>query len=153
MKITYRILCFLIVSISVNPTRTHASLGDNLASVTKDHKALHATSRTSTTQSAYSVEEITTDASTIREYLSPAGVVFGIAWGGLSHPDLSSLLGSYKNEYQQALQNDTSPRGRRHSQIKSDRVVVEKWGHMRNMKGRAYIPALIPAGVTAYEIQ
>jgi len=43
--------------------------------------------------------------------------------------------------------------GRRHVQVKTDGVVVEKWGHMRNMQGRAYAPALIPKGVNVDEIK
>ena len=34
-----------------------------------------------------------------------------------------------------------------------DRVVVEKWGHMRNLQGRAYAPALLPPGVSSDEIR
>jgi len=31
--------------------------------------------------------------------------------------------------------------------------VVETWGHMRAMRGRAYVPALVPAGVALDEIR
>jgi hypothetical protein len=43
--------------------------------------------------------------------------------------------------------------GRRHVTVKTDGVVVEKWGHMRNLQGRAYAPALIPQGVSVDEIK
>jgi hypothetical protein len=43
--------------------------------------------------------------------------------------------------------------GRRHVTVKTDSVVVEKWGHMRNLQGRAYAPALIPKGVNVDEIK
>jgi len=37
--------------------------------------------------------------------------------------------------------------------VRTDRVVVEKWGNMRNLQGRAYAPALIPPGVSIDEIK
>lgn len=153
MNKTCCIIGCLAVSLAVSPPQNiYAALGGNLDSVAKDHKSLRATRRTATSLTKYSVHEITTDVSTVREYMSPAGVVFAIAWDGSAHPDLTILLGPYKSEYQQALQNNSSRKGMRHSQIKSDRIVVEKWGHMRNMKGRAYIPVLMPSGVTIDEI-
>ncbi|MBF0539787.1 MAG: DUF2844 domain-containing protein, partial [Nitrospirae bacterium] len=89
----------------------------------------------------------------VREYISPAGIVFGIAWNGLSHPDLKQLLGCYSGEYEKTLQQTPRKHGIRRIQIKTDRTVVEKWGHMRNLKGRAYVPDLIPSGVNIDEIK
>jgi hypothetical protein len=37
--------------------------------------------------------------------------------------------------------------------LKANNVVVEKWGHMRNLQGRAYAPALMPQGVSVDEIR
>ena len=39
-----------------------------------------------------------------------------------------------------------------HLQVKTDRVVVAKWGHMRKLQGRALVPALILPGVNLDEI-
>ena len=39
-----------------------------------------------------------------------------------------------------------------HLQVKTDRVVVAKWGHMRKLKGLALVPALILPGVDLDEI-
>lgn len=130
-----------------------ASLGGGTDTITKDHKALKATRRVSSTLGNYSVEEMTTAAATVREYVTPDGVVFGTAWSGISHPDLSVLLGNYKKEYEQALQRNWTTRGKRHSHVASANIVVQKWGHMRGMKGRAYVPSLMPAGVTVDEIK
>jgi len=101
----------------------------------------------------YTVQEIESASVAIREYISPSGIVFGIAWNGLIHPDLTQLLGSYAKEYKKALQQTPRRLGQRHLQVKTSRVVVEKWGHMRNLQGRAYAPALIPPGVSANEIR
>jgi hypothetical protein len=85
--------------------------------------------------------------------VSPSGVVFGIAWNGLTYPDLTPLLGSYTSEYQKALSNVKRQHGHKYIKVKSDNVVVEKWGHMRNLQGRAYLPASIPQGVYVDEIK
>ena len=104
-------------------------------------------------RTGYNVHEVISASVTLREYLSPSGVVFGIAWNGLIHPDLTPLLGSYAGEYGEALRQTPRKPGRRRLQVKTNQVVVEKWGHMRNLKGRAYAPALIPPGVSVDEIK
>ncbi len=43
--------------------------------------------------------------------------------------------------------------GRKRQQLTTDNIVVEKWGHMRNLQGRAYVPGLVPAGVSIDEIK
>jgi len=48
---------------------------------------------------------------------------------------------------------ERKPGLRRHFVVRTDRVVVEKWGHVRNLQGRAYPPALIPLGVSVDEIK
>ena len=133
--------------------QAQATLGESVDSVASDQKALSAVRRTMKTSTAYTVHEIRTETLTVREYVSPSGVVFGIAWNGLTHPDLTPLLGSYISEYQKALKETKRQPGRRHVTVKTDGVVVEKWGHMRNLQGRAYAPALIPQGVSVDEIK
>jgi hypothetical protein len=59
-------------------------------------------------------------------------------------------LGSYASEYQAALKKvQRKPGSKRRQVVKTDRVVVEKWGHMRNLQGRAYAPALLPSGLSS----
>ena len=130
-----------------------AVLGESADSITSDRKAFSAVQHSQVERSNYTVHEIVTDSTAVREYVSPSGIVFGIAWNGLVHPDLSSLLGAYAGEYREALRQTTRQRGRRHLRVKTDGVIVEKWGHMRNLRGRAYAPALIPQGVRVDEIR
>jgi len=147
-------LCLgLSVTVLVPARQALATLGEPAASVESDRKALSAGPRVTTARTAYTVQEVVSDANTVREYISPAGIVFAIAWNGLTHPDLAPLLGSYAGDYQGALRQTPHRPGRRHMQIKANRVVVEKWGHMRNLQGRAYAPALIPSGVSVDEIK
>ena len=132
--------------------RVWATLGETADSVESDRKALSAVQRAATARNGYTVHEVRSDANTVREYVSSSGVVFAIAWNGLSHPDLAPLLGAYAGEYQQALRQTPRKPGRKSLQVKSNRVVVEKWGHMRDLHGRAYVPACIPSGVSVDEI-
>lgn len=143
----------LLVIMSVSARPAEAALGGTAASVTADRAALAAVHRATTTHSAYTVQEFQSDSTTVREYVSSSGVVFAVVWNGRVHPDLTTLLGSYAGEYQAALQQTARKRGLRRQQVQSDQVVVEKWGHMRNLQGRAYAPSLIPSGVTSDEIK
>jgi hypothetical protein len=137
----------------ITAQRVQATLGESANSIASDNKTLSAVRRATSVHNGYTVQEIYSDATTVREYVSPSGVVFAIAWNGLIHPDLTPLLGSYASEYQEAIRKTPRNPGHRSLRVKTSRLVVEKWGHMRNLQGRAYAPALIPLGVTIYEIR
>jgi len=81
----------------------------------------------------------------IREYVTPAGKVFGVSWTGPTIPDLSQLLGSYNAEYQNTLR--AKPGRRRVAVVHNPDLVVENGGHMRAFHGRAYLESMLPAGV------
>ncbi len=130
-----------------------ATLGETAESVASDRKALSAVRGATTVHVGFTIQEVKSESVTVREYISPEGIVFGIAWNGLVHPDLAPLLGSYTGEYEEALKHTPRHWGRRFATIKAPRVVVEKWGHMRNLQGRAYAPDLIPPGVSTDEIK
>ena len=143
----------LALTVLAAAQQAQATLGESADSVESDRNALSAVRDTTTIYPGYTVHEVRAETTTVREYVSPSGVVFGIAWNGLTHPDLMSLLGSYFNEYQKAQGQIPRQPGRRHVQVKTDGVVVEKYGHMRNMRGRAYVPALLPQGMSVDEIK
>jgi hypothetical protein len=146
-------LFLVLLAISVAGSRqAHATLGEGADSIAKDRKALSAVKRASTMKANYTVQEVASDATTVREFVNPAGVVFAVAWNGLVHPDLSALLGSYHGEYSSAKRQLPRRHGQKRTHVKGDRVIVETWGHMRNLQGRAYVPALVPAGVNIDEI-
>ena len=133
--------------------RVEATLGEVEDSVLLDQTALVAKRVSKTVRNDYTVQELRSDSVTVREYIAPTGVVFAIAWNGLIHPDLTPLLGTYADEYETAMRHASREPGRRNRQVETNRVVVEKWGHMRNLQGRAYVPALIPSGVSIDEIK
>ncbi len=144
----------LVAAVLATAQQAQAVLGESVDSVTTDQKTLSAARGAATAvHNGYTVQEVKSDAITVREYVSSSGIVFGIAWEGRVPPDLAQLLGSYAGEYQQAVNKTPRQPGRRRLQVKTARVVVERWGHMRKLQGRAYVPALIPSGVSLDEIK
>jgi len=133
--------------------QVQAALGESVDSVESDREALSAVRGAITVHTGYTVHQVDSDSTSVREYVSPSGIVFAIAWNGLVHPDLTQLLGTYAGEYERDLEQAPREPGRRSLLVKTNEVVVEKWGHMRNLRGRAYIPTLIPSGVSVDEIK
>lgn len=156
MKLPLRIplLFLLLLPLSLSTARpAGATLGEGADSVAKDRKALSAVKGVTTTLGKYTIQESASNATTVREYLNASGVVFAIAWNGMVQPDLTSLLGSYNSDFRNAQQQATRRRGQKQSRFQGENVIVETWGHMRDMQGRAYLPALIPTGVSLDEIK
>jgi hypothetical protein len=140
----------LAAALAAAPAR--AALGEPETSVSKDREALAAVARGTTDRGTYTVHELEQGATTIREYVSPQGVVFAVTWSGLANPDLRTLLGGYAAEYEQAAADTPRVKGRRARRVAAPHVVVDAWGHMRDRHGRAYAPELVPQGVSLDEI-
>jgi hypothetical protein len=132
--------------------RAEAALGEGAEAIAADRDALGAKPGGVHAREGYTVERMQSSAHQVREFLSPSGVVFAVSWDGISHPDLSKLLGAYAGEYRRAAAAQLGPRGRRHRVVRTDRLVVETWGHMRSLHGRAYVPALVPQGVSVDDL-
>lgn len=129
-----------------------AGLGERAESVAADRSALGARSLGAAARPGYAIERMASAANEVREFVSPTGVVFGVAWDGISHPDLSKVLASYAPEVRQATARPGAT-GRRRRVVRTANVVVETWGHMRSLHGRAWVPALVPPGVSADAIR
>jgi len=124
-----------------------AVLGEYESSVTTDQQQMHAHIHEAVRQ-GYTVRQLTSvDGRTVREFVSPAGKVFGVAWQGPLMPNLRQLLGSYFTQLQQAAQS-RRPRGGP-LVIRSKDFVLVSGGHMRSFRGMAYAPNLLPDGVPA----
>jgi hypothetical protein len=128
-----------------------AALGGDTASVLVDRDQVRGTLQISSA-SNYSVHEITTpQGTTVREFVTPDGKVFGLAWRGRFMPNLHQLLGSYAAQYEQAAA--TTPHvGHRSLSVELPTLVVHSGGRMRAYFGRAWVPDLIPQSVSAADI-
>lgn len=128
-----------------------AALGGSAESVVTDQSKFHA-KRAVVERGDYTVHEITRDDGTlIREYVTPAGKVFGVSWTGPTIPDLSQLLGAYNTEFQNTLRS--KPGRRKVAVVHNSDLVVESAGHTRAFHGRAYLNSLLPTGVTEDVVQ
>lgn len=133
------------------PFCASATLGENATSTEVDRASMKATLRM-LPNSKYTVHEIQTPSgTTVREYVSSAGSVFAVAWQGPVMPDLRQALGSYFHRYTEAAKEKHA--GHRHLAIRESDLVVQSNGHMRSFSGRAYLPQLLPQGVSVEEIR
>jgi hypothetical protein len=132
-----------------------AALGGAAASVQADQARMQGTLRTTTQAASYSVQEIQAATGvTVREYVSSSGKVFAVAWHGPWPPQMQQLLGTYFDQYMQAVKAQASAHtARRPLLIEQPGLVVESGGHMRSFSGRAYIPDMLPQGVSAEAIR
>ena len=142
MKTTLGVL--LILTLGTVPA--WAVLGQYESSVSVDQQYLRSADRIQAFQ-AYKVHELATANGTIvREYISPQGLVFGVAWQARFMPNLQQLLGSYSPEVQQAAQSKVRRGGP--LIVKKDNFVFVSGGHMRFFRGHVYVPSLIPNNVS-----
>jgi hypothetical protein len=130
-----------------------AALGGTADSVEADRTALSAVRRATVPRGGYTVQEVENGVTRLREYVSTAGVVFAVAWDGVARPDLDALLGPYAAAWREAERRVPRSQGRRDRAVVTRNLVVEQWGHMRNLQGRAYDPALLPPEVIPSDIR
>ncbi len=128
-----------------------AALGEAEGSIAADAVGARAAVEMSP-QAGFTVNRFTdATATNVREYAAPNGIVFAVAWDGMATPDLSRLLGAYYGDYVSAAAG--APAGSQRSRGVGQGGIVERSGPMRAMRGRAYVPALMPAGVDESEIK
>ena len=143
--------CLLLVCISQS---AFAALGDNVSSVKADQAQMKGTIRVTQSQS-FAIHEITAEHGTIvREFVSPDGNVFGVAWQGQFIPDFQQLFGKYFDQYSEAAKaQKASYVGRRPLNVQLPGLVIQMSGHMRAYSGRAFLPGMVPQGVAADSIR
>ena len=138
--------------LSLFPLSAWATLGRDAISVKDDGAHMKAALRVNRNQSSFTVHELTMPTGTVvREYVSPAGKVFGVAWRGPYLPDFRQLLGDYFAPVMQTPRNQRQGRGP--LQVNQPNVVFQSGGHMRAFFGRAYVPDMLPKGVSADVVQ
>jgi hypothetical protein len=147
-RIALLVGCAVIASIAALPVR--AALGGGESTVEADRLQLGGTLRV-LPLAAFTVHELQAPSGTVvREYVSPAGTVFGVAWQGRSMPDLRQVLGTYFDRYVEAA---TKRIARGPVLIEQPGLIVQSSGHMRAFVGRAYLPEALPRGVGADSVR
>jgi hypothetical protein len=134
--------------------QSFAALGGTLDSVESDQSHMKASVKV-TTAGTYTIHELkASSGTTIREYVSSDGRVFGVTWEGPFIPDMQQLLGTYFEQYAKGVKAQREAHvGRRPLNIEMSNLIVQASGHMRAFYGRAYDPGLLPAGIGADDIR
>jgi len=144
-------LAFGMASWCVAPA--HAALGGDTASVAADADALQGVIH-STPLQQYDIHDITSaNGVRLREFQNRNGLVFAVVWSGPAMPDLQKLLGASYQTYATAVAAANASGLKRPLRIATPDLVVESEGHMRAYTGRAYLPALIPAGTSPADLR
>jgi hypothetical protein len=127
-----------------------ASLGGDESTVAADHAVLAGQIKVARVQ-RYAVHEIAAPSGTVvREFVSPAGKVFAVAWSGPAMPDMRQVLGPYFDTYVAAL---AQRKAKGPVNVVLPGLVVQSSGRMRAFSGKAYLPDAVPAGVASEEIK
>jgi hypothetical protein len=131
-------------------TPARASLGGKVESIQADRVSMQGALIQVSSASGYSVHEMRAATGTmVREFVTPDGTVFGVAWQGPAIPDMRQILGAYFDAYAQAAKDAQAKRLAHGPLLINDpNFVVQQSGHMRAFSGRAYVPQLMPSNVT-----
>jgi hypothetical protein len=129
-----------------------AVLGEPESSVSVDRQFLRGQIRDEV-HPGYRLHQITdAQGGVVREYVSPAGKVFGVSWQGPFVPNMQQLLGTYFTYLQQYAKSQTGRHGGPLI-IQRDNFVFTSGGHMRWYHGHAYLPSLLPTSLSPEVVQ
>jgi hypothetical protein len=151
--VTQALLLLVLGTSTLRVELAQASLAGDAASVSSDADALHGVVQASILQQFQMQEIVTDNGIQVREYLNQKGTVFAVTWAGPVVPDLQQLLGTQFAAYTTALAARDHLGLHRSVRVATSGLVVESDGHLRAYVGRAYLPALIPTGVSAAELR
>lgn len=152
-----KILFSSIISVGVGfsfAERCFATLGADADSIVNDRTKLALDRSEPKKFSNFKAEEMVAKGLRVRQFVSPSGRVFALAWSGRVDSQLPQLLGSYSKDVQEYEQAHPKRAGRiPYRRVDAGRVVLEFWDTLRKVEGKAIVPALAPANVTAKDIQ
>jgi hypothetical protein len=146
-------LAAFVGALALLPHPVAAALGGARASVEADRQALRGEPLPRTSGAGFDVERIDLHGTTLREYVRPDGQVFAVAWEGIAHPDLRVILGASADAWIAARRAAPPSAARAQRRVTAGDVVVETWGHMRHLGGRAIARALVPPGVADEDLR
>jgi len=129
-----------------------AGLGGDYVSLARDREVLHAGPERVVSTVAFDRHEFTTaSGARVREYVSRNGAIFAVTWSGPTCPDLRTVLGEQYAEFVAAAKIN------RHNHhlltISAPELAMVSRRLQRGFAGRAYLPALMPAGLAPTELE
>jgi hypothetical protein len=120
-----------------------ATLGGDVASVAANQQTLGAARDVAKLAQGERHELRLPSGIVVREYVSPAGAVYAVAWSGPRMPDLRELLGTYFAQ----LAGRRSSGGHHRMSLTGADLELRSLGHRGSFSGRAWVPSLVPSGV------
>jgi len=133
------------------PHEARAALGANADSVEADRVVMRGLVRPAAPTVLQKQQLQLPSGTVVTEYLNGSGTVYAVTWRGPSLPNLRQVLGNYFVNYQNAAR--TPVVRHRLVRVSTPNLVIESSGKMRAFVGRAWVPTLLPSGVTAADIQ
>ena len=131
----------------------YATLGEKVEAPRGTLLAIPSTS--ASPSSMYSVHESVSNGTQIKEFADSSDIVFAVGWNGPHHPDLQKLFGkhfaSFKAAQNRAKTGSAHTRGT--LEVKASDIVVRVGGHMGAVRGFAYVPSLVPQGVSVEDLK
>lgn len=126
----------------------HAVLGERVETIHADQMRLQGARRLATALQ-YQVHDIRlADGSLVRQFATPSGQVFALAWRSHLKLQLQPLLGQYFSGYTEARRAATKGHGFvRQSVLSQGGLVVHESAHLGMFAGLAYVHHLVPEGV------
>jgi nucleoside diphosphate kinase len=131
-------------------------LGGDVASIESDRARMQGQRRTVPAIAARAPTHVITmsDGSSIKEFVTPGGVVFAVSWSTRFKPRLEQLLGIHAGPYAAAARQALATPGIRHSfALDQDDLVIHASGHLNAHVGVAYLRSLVPEGVRVDELR
>jgi hypothetical protein len=129
----------------------HAVLGEDASSIASDEQRLGGVRRQAMALRApVQTHEIAlADGSSIRQFVTPGGVVFAVAWSTRFKPNLEALLGVHAAGYAAAASEAMRAPGiKRSVALAHGDLVVQSSTHLNTYVGMAYLRSLVPQGIT-----
>ena len=137
----------LFIFLMFQPRVVLAELGGSENNINNEEKHFKAKSHKKTQRLGYSVHELVLEGIKVKEFVSLSGTIFAVSWRGMTTPDLKVLFGNYYTEYEKEKASIKIQKGRRSVGVATTNIVVNHGGQMRDMRGFAYVPAVVPAGL------
>ena len=146
---------FALALLLATPRSSSAALGGDASSVDADRIRMQGSLMRIARTNDFTIHEVQSSTGTaIREYVSPSGIVFAVAWTGPWMPDLRQLLGAYFDRYQRGVAAARrARRGRGATAVDDGEIVVRVMGHPRSFTGVVTATRLVPRGVSADAIR
>ncbi len=135
---------YVALLLAVGAASAFATLGS--APSGPDRRVLSQTAAQPTSAAPYTDLKETLESGTeVHQYVNDRGTVFAVSWSGPFLPDLKEMLGTHFGTLVDHVKQRPGGAGAQ-VQVRQDDVVIFSGGRPGAFEGRAWLPALLPAG-------